>query len=88
MYLDEQKVNSLHQAGILADDYSLTHKTTFPSKLEQSGIASDHKRSKAGRHTLHQLLEAETTIKVEAILTIWVSLQEDLFVIIVRSVVI
>jgi len=40
MYLDEQKADSLHQAAVLADDYSLTHKTTFPSKPEQPGARS------------------------------------------------
>ena len=29
MYLDEQKADGLHQAAVLADDYSLTHKSTF-----------------------------------------------------------
>ena len=29
MYLDEQKADALHQAAVLADDYSLTHKNTF-----------------------------------------------------------
>jgi len=28
-YLDERKVESLHQAAVLMDDYSLTHKSTF-----------------------------------------------------------
>ena len=28
-YLDEQKVDTLHQAAVRADDYSLTHKTAF-----------------------------------------------------------
>ena len=26
-YIDEQKVESLHQAEVLADDYALTHKS-------------------------------------------------------------
>ena len=29
MYLDEQKADGLHQAAVLADDYSLTHKQSF-----------------------------------------------------------
>jgi len=29
VYLDEQKADSLHQAAVLADDYSLTHKNSF-----------------------------------------------------------
>ena len=29
MYIDEQKADGLHQAAILADDYSLTHKNSF-----------------------------------------------------------
>ena len=29
MYLDEQKADSLHQAAILADEYCLTHKSSF-----------------------------------------------------------
>ena len=29
MYLDEQKADGLHQAAVLADNYSLTHKSTF-----------------------------------------------------------
>jgi len=32
MYLDEQKANSLHQAAILADEYCLTHKSSFETK--------------------------------------------------------
>ena len=51
MYLDKQKTNSLHQAAVLADDYFLTHKATFPSKSEQSGTASDHRNSEAGRQS-------------------------------------
>jgi len=54
MYLDEQKADSLHQAAVLADDYSLTHKTTFPSKPEQPGArssVSDNKNSEMGRRS-------------------------------------
>ena len=54
MYLDEQKVASLHQAAVLADDYSLTHKTTFPSKSEKAGdrlSTSDHKNSETGGYS-------------------------------------
>ena len=38
-YLDEQKVDTLHQAAIRADDYSLTHKTAFEGAHPRS---SDH----------------------------------------------
>ena len=49
MYLDEQKADGLHQAAVLADDYSLTHKTAFPTKYEQSGLSSGRKSTKTGR---------------------------------------
>ena len=54
MYLDEQKADSLHQAAVLADNYSLTHKTTFPSKSDQAGArfsVSDHKNSEIDSHS-------------------------------------
>ena len=38
-YLDERNAGSLHQAAVLAEDYSLTHKGTF-SKDAQSGAGS------------------------------------------------
>ena len=38
-YLDERNAESLHQAAVLAEDYSLTHKGTF-SKDSQSGAGS------------------------------------------------
>lgn len=31
VYLNEQKVNSLSPAAVLADEYLLSHKTVFPS---------------------------------------------------------
>ena len=31
VYLNEQKVNSLSPAAVLADEYVLAHKTVFPS---------------------------------------------------------
>ena len=34
MYLNEQKADNLHQAAVLADDYSLTHRSAF-STFEQ-----------------------------------------------------
>ena len=49
VYLDEQKADGLHQAAILADDYSLTHKTAFPTKSEQSVLGSGRKSTKTGR---------------------------------------
>ena len=49
MYLDEQKADGLHQAVVLADDYSLTHKTAFPAKSEQSRLGSDYKSTETGR---------------------------------------
>ena len=54
MYLDEQKADNLHQAAVLADDYSLTHKTTFPSKFEKAGdrlSTSDHRNSETGGYS-------------------------------------
>ena len=54
MYLDEQKTDSLHQAAVLADDYSLTHKMTFPSKSDQPGVCSnvpDCKNSDTDSHS-------------------------------------
>jgi len=54
MYLDEQRADSLYQAAVLVDDYSLTHKTTFPSKPEQQGAhlsVSDNKNFEMGRHS-------------------------------------
>lgn len=35
-YLDEWKVDNLHQAAVLADDYSLTHKGTFTKSEHES----------------------------------------------------
>ena len=51
MYLDEQKADNQHQAAILADYYSLTHKTTFPSKSEHSGTSSDRKSFEVRRQS-------------------------------------
>ena len=54
MYLDEQKTDSLHQAAVLVDDYSLTHKMTFPSNSDQPGICSnvsDCKNSDTDSHS-------------------------------------
>ena len=54
MYIDEQKADSLHQAAVLADDYSLTHKMTFPSKSDQAGGRSsvpDRKNFEMDRHS-------------------------------------
>ena len=37
-YVDEQKATTLYQAAVLADDYSLTHKSTFcKSDTEPNG---------------------------------------------------
>ena len=35
MYLDEQKADGLHQAAVLVDDYSLTHKNSFLRSEQQ-----------------------------------------------------
>ena len=54
MYLDEQKADNLHQAAVLADNYSLTHKMTLPSKSNQPGVrsgVSDRKNSEADSHS-------------------------------------
>ena len=43
-YIDEQKATMLHQAAVLADDYSLTHKSAFlPSCNNNSGGYRDNK---------------------------------------------
>ena len=42
-YLSEQKVDTLDNAAWLADDYSLTHKVTFVSKLHSQLYSSDKK---------------------------------------------
>jgi len=36
MYLDEQKADGLHQAAVLADQYSLTHKISFLRSDQQT----------------------------------------------------
>ena len=47
MYLDEQKADALHQAAVLADDYSLTHKNTFlRSELQPSSMVTSEGNSK------------------------------------------
>jgi len=40
MYIDEQKAGTLHQAAVLADDYSLTHRSAFVP-TGSSGSASN-----------------------------------------------
>ena len=35
-YLDEQKVDTLHQAEVRVDDYSLTHETGFGKDLSSA----------------------------------------------------
>ena len=53
MYLDEQKADSLHQAAVLADDYSLTHQSSFLRHEQQvpslnvsegSNMRAEHKQ--------------------------------------------
>ena len=47
MYLDEQKANALHQAAVLADDYSLTHQNTFlRSESQASSMVTSEGNSK------------------------------------------
>ena len=47
MYLDEQKADALHQAAVLADDYSLTHKNTFlRSESQPSSMVTSEGNSK------------------------------------------
>ena len=47
MYLDEQKADALHQAAVLADNYSLTHKNTFlRSELQPSSMVTSEGNSK------------------------------------------
>ena len=38
-YLDERKVENLHQAAIMVDDYSLTHKSTFVKEDKNSVVS-------------------------------------------------
>lgn len=38
IYLNEQKVSSLSQAAVLADEFVLTHKTVFPPRIEKSAV--------------------------------------------------
>ena len=35
-YIDEQKIENLHQAATLADDYALTHKSLFGRVFQSS----------------------------------------------------
>ena len=35
-YLDKRKVENLHQAAVMVDDYSLTHKSTFVKEDKDS----------------------------------------------------
>ena len=57
-YIDEQKATTLHQAAILADDYSLTYRSAFlPSDNSNSSGNRDDKsiplptpRTTSGKH--------------------------------------
>lgn len=40
LYLNEQKVTTVQQAAILADEYALMHKTTFVRSSSESGLSS------------------------------------------------
>ena len=40
-YVDEQKVENLHQAAVLADDYALTHKPLFRQSGDRSAVRSN-----------------------------------------------
>ena len=45
-YIDEQKATTLQQAAVLADDYSLTHRSAFlPTKVGVSNIAGGKDKS-------------------------------------------
>ena len=42
-YLDERNAENLHQTTVLAEDYSLTHKDTFPSGVkDSSAVLMEH----------------------------------------------
>jgi len=46
IYIDEQKVENLHQAAVLADDYALTHKSVFKHSGELTPCTSPKGSSK------------------------------------------
>ena len=89
MYLDEQKADNLHQAAVLADDYSLTHKTTFPSKFEKAGdrlSTSDHRNSETGGYST-PITRSRAMVRLEVMSRILECQQVDQSVITVRNVV-
>ena len=44
-YIDEQKVTTLHQAAVLADDYSLTHRNAFSPSAGSGSTGSTDDQS-------------------------------------------
>lgn len=48
-YLNEQKVSSLSRAAVLADEYMLTHKTTFGMQSSSASVSSERKNSTLGQ---------------------------------------
>ena len=59
MYVNEQKATTLHQAAVLADDYSLTHRCAFvptdsggsaSNKDDKSTTLPSHPRMLSGKH--------------------------------------
>ena len=59
-YLDEQKVDNLHQAATRADDYALTHKNSFsrpnPRSLDATNKAPGETKNDHGSGTSPQNL--------------------------------
>jgi len=69
MYIDKQKATTLHQAAVLADDYSLTHRSS--SVPTESGGSAGNKDEKPYPEILeHRLVSiANNTITVKVLIS-------------------
>ena len=52
-YIDERKADTLNQAAVLADDYTLTHKTSFSRSSSQDHLKTKVDSSSSNPHKMN-----------------------------------
>ena len=52
-YIDERKADTLNQAAVLADDYTLTHKTSFSQNSSQDHLKTNVDSSGSSPHMMN-----------------------------------
>lgn len=60
MYMNEQKVTTLQEAAVLAEEFALTHKTVFVGKRETSAHVNTLKMLTHRRISLKGFFPAQT----------------------------